>query len=50
MIRLGNRSKCRGDGSFRDDFKVLVCESRREMITLAQIGKLGEKVNSWGRQ
>lgn len=33
-------------GEERDDFKVLVCENGREMITLTQTGTLGEKMNS----
>lgn len=42
MKRLGNQTRYRGERSFRDDFKVLVCESGREMATLTQTGKLGE--------
>lgn len=44
------RSECRGEESFRDDFKVLVCENGREMITVTQTGTLGEKMSSWERQ
>lgn len=50
MRRLGNRAKLGGERSFRDDFKIPICESGREMVTLTQIGKLRENTNSWERQ
>lgn len=50
MRRLENRSKCRREGNFRDEFNVLVCESRGELFTLTQVGKLREKTDSWERR
>lgn len=50
MRRLENRAKLGGQRSFKDDFKVLVCESGREMVTLTQIEKLQGNTNSWERQ